>query len=247
MMTIENVIYLYVKSFRYKDEDHSQAMNDHPLEGRVYRALKTEKPREYKIHIGADNNPERIDGIRLKGLKCNNKEFQCELIEINNKNILELDISDDDLSMMNKWNKEKNKSLLDLVNGKPSAVDEVEEKNEEFEISEADLNKMLYEMMKPTPSKHTDYVAMHDEEMAVVLADLIDYIISTYGDKYEKSNIPVGPFIVSQYGKGYNCGNALKYLSRYCTEGYEKSDNVKDIFKAIHYLLFEIKRRYTNG
>ena len=48
------------------------------------------------------------------------------------------------------------------------------------------------------------------------------------------------------YGKAFNCGNAAKYLSRYMTEGFPKSNNPDDIKKAIHYLLFELKRLDIN-
>lgn len=73
------------------------------------------------------------------------------------------------------------------------------------------------------------------------LSDLVAHIEATYNDKYHGSGI-VDPSQVIRHPKfsmGYNLGNALKYIQRYSTEGYDKSRNPKDLLKAIHYLLFE--------
>ena len=50
----------------------------------------------------------------------------------------------------------------------------------------------------------------------------------------------------SDLAKGYLVGNATKYISRYFTANFEKSGNRKDLFKAVHYLLFEIMRISKN-
>ena len=75
--------------------------------------------------------------------------------------------------------------------------------------------------------------------------------ISKYADKccsgkYNQSTIDPKPIILGpKTGLGVNIGNAVKYLSRYVNESGEKSRNRLDLIKAIHYILFEMKR--TDG
>lgn len=251
----EDIVYLYVKQFSYKQKDDLKNMGGHPMEGRVYRSIKSTSPKEYKIHVGEEKTLVSVDGIKVKGLKCNNKDFECELIEITDDNILNLPLIGEDLALLNTWEDEGNKSLLDLVNGEGEEIKttkrkvNIDESEPVDEISMEDLKELIntsFNLDSVTDQK-TNLISEHDEEMATVVDDIADYVLSTYEDKYANSPIPSGPFIVSEYGKGFNCGNSLKYLSRYCTEGYAKSNDVKDLFKAVHYILFEIKRRYING
>jgi hypothetical protein len=75
-----------------------------------------------------------------------------------------------------------------------------------------------------------------------IIEELKDYIQSTYSDKYEDSVIKMREFTKSDYGKGFNMGNSLKYHSRYLSKGYDKSNQKQDLFKMIHYILFELER-----
>ncbi len=50
-----------------------------------------------------------------------------------------------------------------------------------------------------------------------------------------------------EHSTGFNLGNALKYIDRFMTTGFEKSRNPKDLLKAIHYILFELVNHSKNG
>lgn len=79
----------------------------------------------------------------------------------------------------------------------------------------------------------------HDE-----IVKVINYLASTYGDKYAKADLDTKGILLSEtLGKGFNIGNAFKYLSRYSTTGYSKSENKEDLYKVIHYCVFELQRR----
>ena len=71
-----------------------------------------------------------------------------------------------------------------------------------------------------------------------------EYIVACEkASKYNKSDIDCMPLILGKdTGLGFNIGNATKYLSRYINKDGEKSRNRKDLIKAIHYILFELKR-----
>jgi hypothetical protein len=88
-------------------------------------------------------------------------------------------------------------------------------------------------------------VTEKDPRLYDCLVDFARYLKSVYGDKYFRKGIEVDPNVFtvsSKYGKGFNMGNACKYISRYLSEGYEKSSDVEDLMKAIHYLFLEYAR-----
>ena len=76
--------------------------------------------------------------------------------------------------------------------------------------------------------------------------EIIQYSNKCLTDKYNKSSIDCKPIILgAETGLGFNIGNATKYLSRYINKSGNKARNRDDLIKAIHYILFEMKR--TNG
>lgn len=79
---------------------------------------------------------------------------------------------------------------------------------------------------------------------AILLA--IRHIGGTYGDKYNKGKDVIDTkkmLYNEEYGGFLNIYQVNRYLQRYITKGCEKSFLLKDIEKAIHYLIFEITRR----
>lgn len=87
-----------------------------------------------------------------------------------------------------------------------------------------------------------------DIEFFNELAKLIGYLSSTYADKYEgESSNYAKDKLLSKEGKAANIFTALKYIKRYDTVGYSKSENPQDILKSIHYLLFENQRKNKHG
>lgn len=85
-----------------------------------------------------------------------------------------------------------------------------------------------------------------DENLYQSILDLLAYIELTYEDKYEAENfqpIKGSDFLYSPiHGKAVNIFSASKYLQRYLTEQYAKSNDPQDLLKAIHYLLIEYTR-----
>lgn len=80
-------------------------------------------------------------------------------------------------------------------------------------------------------------------DLTETLKELSDYINATNSDKY--ANSPLHEMLGEQ-GKAINLFQVKKYLTRYQTEGFKKSNLRTDILKAIHYLLFELKRTNPN-
>jgi hypothetical protein len=81
-----------------------------------------------------------------------------------------------------------------------------------------------------------------DPEFYNQIFDLIKYLASTYDDKYEASE--PNAFHPRELLTSDVCMfNVSKYLKRYSTVGYDKSNNPKDVMKAIHYLLMSLNNK----
>jgi hypothetical protein len=95
-------------------------------------------------------------------------------------------------------------------------------------------------------TKMMSEISQHELGAAEVLYDVITHVWKTYGDKYQSEVtdwLDTKALLLSKNGKYANIHNASKYIQRYSTTGFEKSENIQDCMKAIHYLIFEIQRR----
>lgn len=76
-----------------------------------------------------------------------------------------------------------------------------------------------------------------------ILGEIICHIEKTNEDKYGEPVIdPFNMRFHTTFGKATNLSDALKYLNRYFTTGFEKSGNRNDLLKAIHCIIFELER-----
>tara|TARA_A100001515_G_scaffold22243_1_gene16878 strand:- start:1716 stop:2000 length:285 start_codon:yes stop_codon:yes gene_type:complete len=65
------------------------------------------------------------------------------------------------------------------------------------------------------------------------LAELKEYIDSTYDEHYSKNKFQATEFIIDGgHGEGFCIGNIMKYAQRYGKKG---GKNKKDLLKVIHY------------
>lgn len=92
-------------------------------------------------------------------------------------------------------------------------------------------------------------LAGNDPFLLLSLAKIASHINKTFDEKYGEDNPAVdlqGLMRTSPHGKGFNGGNAAKYIRRYMTDGFSKSNNPEDLLKCAHYLLLELDRREHN-
>ena len=65
------------------------------------------------------------------------------------------------------------------------------------------------------------------------LAELKEYIDSTYDEHYSKNKFQAPEFIIDGgHGEGFCIGNIMKYAQRY---GKKDGKNRRDLLKVIHY------------
>lgn len=90
------------------------------------------------------------------------------------------------------------------------------------------------------------HIQENEPDVATAIAMVIRHIDGTYSDKYAKGQgtIDTKKFLYHpESGLPINLYQCCRYLQRYNTKGSPKSFLVKDIEKAIHYLIFELTRR----
>lgn len=72
------------------------------------------------------------------------------------------------------------------------------------------------------------------------MAELYNYIDSTYDTHYSKSKFQATEFIIDGgHGTGFCIGNVLKYAQRYGRKGTSE-DARKDLMKVLHYALIQM-------
>jgi hypothetical protein len=124
------------------------------------------------------------------------------------------------------------------------------------------LPRTFFELVKPVEELAAEEYNEHDAQPILKLEDyvsnkglvklaekdyqffkqvegLVNYLARTYDDKYETKE-PNGFHPRELLTKDVCMFNASKYLKRYSTKGFEKSNNPNDVLKAIHYLLMNL-------
>lgn len=71
-----------------------------------------------------------------------------------------------------------------------------------------------------------------------IIAELKNYIDSTYGEHYSTSKFQATEFIFDNgHGEGFCIGNIMKYTQRY---GKKDGRNKKDLMKILHYAIMMV-------
>lgn len=89
-----------------------------------------------------------------------------------------------------------------------------------------------------------------EPEAAEALAMTVSHIAGTYADKYadgEKVIDTKKMLYGEDHGAAINIYQVTRYLQRYITRGHKKSRLIRDLEKAVHYLIIEITRRVRSG
>lgn len=123
---------------------------------------------------------------------------------------------------------------------------ELKEKTEVID----EVNKRVIKFDAPILSeqvgKMISEIEMKEPATAKALELVIKHIHGTYSDKYAKGQDIIDTkkmLYDKERGDFLNIYQVNRYLQRYITTGSSKSHLLKDIEKAIHYLVFEITRR----
>lgn len=85
----------------------------------------------------------------------------------------------------------------------------------------------------PSKKSSINYKFREDE----LMAELLNYVDSTYNTHYSKSKFQATEFIIDGgHGPGFCIGNVMKYAQRYGKKG-NMDDARIDLLKVLHYAL----------
>lgn len=93
-------------------------------------------------------------------------------------------------------------------------------------------------------------IAEAEPEFLVAVAETLDFISKTYSDKYEGSKALLDTKAQLYHpvrGAAINPYQMSRYLQRFMSEGFAKSENKNDVIKIIHYGLFDMVRMNRMG
>lgn len=259
----------FVNSFKFMDQVAEKALNGHPKEGRLYQIVKDDYY-GYRVHIGSDTNESSMNGILLgddlSGSHDNKWDFDIEIVT--KQNFLNFNICEEDTKKLQVWFETDNKDLKDVLGQPVHLVSSTEsgefmtlddegnlEKYSPEEFAEALEAVAKEEIQDQDAIEFADFtialndILFKDREFFRALADVISYLGSTYGDKYEDKKTPnvSKQMLLNSDSSDVALFNTLKYIQRYSTSGYAKSKNIQDLYKALHYILFELQRRKRNA
>jgi hypothetical protein len=175
---------------------------------------------------------------------------------VNQENFLDFHIHEEDTVKMGEWFETGNAELKERLDKPVTLVASDHDGNfihadveAMAEMPGAAVGNFIHDDLKFTEfSDNLNTIMAKDKELFDTIVDLVAYLTTTYSDKYEstqRANI-ARDFLLGSTSGDTACFNSIKYLQRYCTVGFEKSNNKKDLMKAIHYVLFELQRRQRN-
>lgn len=255
MKTKDEVLILYVNNFKAKGGELE--LNGHLQKGRIYLCLKHEEdkdPKRTMYRIFFDDQGSLLDGIFIQSLNESNESWDCDLEELDMTKLEKYRLSDNDVNyaidiknMTLEEVKKKIDSNLTEEQADKTVFERLDESTNEIaeDMGLDDIERIYNEALDQLSEdrEHRKIREYSKNNLKEVLDDVIEYVGTTFDDKYQSAMIDTMEMLNSkEHGKILNVFNAVKYLSRYSTTGFEKSENPQDLMKAIHYILIELNR-----
>lgn len=122
--------------------------------------------------------------------------------------------------------------------------------NEEGYTQEPNVISFANDALADEISEMIRDIRTKEPSVADALKMVVRHIHGTYSDKYAKGQDTIDTkkmLYDKERGDFLNVYQVSRYLQRYITQGSAKSHLIKDIEKAIHYLVFELTRRIMMG
>lgn len=158
------IVYLFVHEFVWYDLDKEDEFGGHLKEGRLYKAEKIihEDQLMYKIDLFPNK---KSKGLVIKTLKGEADKWKCDLEIVDASNVLELPISDEDLSIMAE---EKSHKIDEAIPQGEEAIEIIAENSATYLKRLAEIDDELFKLMASIIKAITlameteDYIALTD-------------------------------------------------------------------------------------
>lgn len=244
--TVNNtrVAYLYVSHFEWLDAAANETHVGHPKIGRVYRSILNTATKSHRLFYDIEG---RLEGMYLSMLDTDvvdgSKDYDAEIVELRSNNILEYEITEEDLDNLILWEKEENKTIKQYMGldkqagGSESAPLQQTLSPQQVmqHINDQEANKAFMQL-----GAFLKRLADTDPQLFEALSILI---YSVADNPEEDTTIDRSWMAFSAVlGPGKNISKAIDALARYGGEDRRTNLDEKDLIKAIKALLIEMVR-----
>lgn len=224
--------YLYIGRFTWYHPAIREEFQNHPHQGRVYRAIFNPLTKNYKMLIPG------ADGLGFEGLVASNEAHDYEMFEINLDTILDHDIQEQDLDQMNKWLSDNNADIQrDYYQPTDQGLHKLKEALHNQGRDEAEAlaigTEVLMQLWHTNPDKYE------------VVVNLMQFLTDADLDSYADPGHYVRLHPVS--GKGVNIVQALRAIDKYNCDDRRFNEDLADLYVAIEALIVEAERKISNG
>jgi hypothetical protein len=234
------LMYVYVKSFKWYDGYENEKLEGHPIERRVYRAAYNSDTKTYRIFYTSSVNKQETRVV-ISSLKSVEGGYEADIVEITLENLLDLDFSEHDLSMISTWEEIGNEDLKKTMGFTPTEPVPVS-----FLPSVISEKGNESEKMKDMTAFFNDALETHN--MSPVMFDAIHNVIKYINQYAESESLDsMSISMSSTHGSGYNVGKALDSLAVYMSEDRRVNLSEDDLINAIYNLLTEESRFIIHG
>lgn len=233
------VVFLYVNSFRWISQKERIIFGGLPKDGRVYKAIKSPETGMYKLNLPRTTD-DALGGILVHDLKGEFERWECDIIELDDNLMAEMDICNEDLDMI----------ADELINN--NFAKEIESEREP-EFPEIKFNP---DGSMKVPEEYTDIIAPATSELKELSkVDPLAYkVLVEFTAKLAIPLLQEGPDDFAskllqendKLGMGGNMGLALWYLQSYITSKLPAQANKTFLTMSAYFIFLELIRLQLN-
>jgi len=237
------IVYLYVKSFKWFDPIDNENNVGEPKESIVYRAVVNRQTGTYRLVYM--NESKQMTAVYLPCLVTGEESqynYQSDISEINKKTILDLGLAERDLDLMLVWIKENNSSLkqalgLETQQAPPQQMNLTSE--QVINVIQRDkedkfLNKVGASLIN---------IRNFDPALFEAICDLIFFEEDMASPANDTESLGYSAVL----GAGVNISKATEALKRYGSDDRRSNLDHNDLLEAHHNLLVESGRRLIHN
>lgn len=250
------VVVLYAKSFVWKGDARSKLKINVPETGRVYHALKEPSTGAFYVSVEQEVGTP-VQGIRISDLTYSTSEFDCDMVQITDDNIVDFDIIAEDFKKINQWVDNDHNDFIKAFEGKTginvlvpkedmAQIAPQEESSQEQKL--ADLGRKVMDALNQ--STHTyenaaydaiEFISERDPWMLEAATGMLIYISKVMAKEDSGPTIPYSREISAnqELGKGANIYTAISCIENYINEDPKVGGNKNSLNKAIYHLILE--------
>lgn len=209
---------LYVHDFQWLNQTDNEKWQGHPRPGRVYPGWCNPNTGNYHLWVPG-TGVLLVENLFNKAIWYG---FSFEISEVNLDNILDFDITLEDLEEMGGLLESNYEKVRNFVYPK-----------QEINMPSIDIINMKNSQLPLAP---IDIIRMASPETYEVIMDVIDHIAQTPPD-------PTTDWLkLSSHGTGANIQTVLQNLAEYTSDDRRIGGNPENLFNAIEALIIELTR-----